>query len=103
MQGIARIDTVVAQYQVWLDGELFPFPKMKVKVLASPGAGFAAHANLHRRDPKTGYPDYICGTGRTCEEAFHDLLQRFVEEATEHSANRKLEEQDFEWSAHEDF
>lgn len=31
--GIVRIDSVVAELEVWLDAELFPVPKMRVKVL----------------------------------------------------------------------
>src|SRR4051812_34538942 len=98
MKGIARIDTVVAQYEVWLDGQLFPFPKMKVKILESLGAGFSAHPNLHRRDPKTGFPNYICGVGLTSDVALNNLLHQFVDEAIELSRDRKLEEHDFEWS-----
>ena len=61
------------------------------------------HRMTHHRDPQTGYPDYICGVGRTSEEALNILLQQFVDEAIEHSRDGKLEESDFEWSAHEDF
>lgn len=103
MNGIAGIDTVVAQYQVWLDGELFPFPKMKVKILFRPDCGYAAHPNLHRKDPSTGSIEYLCGLGESSEVALNNLLTRFIAEAREHSLSKKLGEADFEWSAHEDF
>lgn len=102
MDGIIRIDKVVASYEVWLDAA-FPFAKMKVKVLQRGTEDFAAFPNLARRDPISRNPDYTCGLGGTADAALNDLLTRFVAEVREHLPSNGYTPDDFEWSAHEDF
>ena len=102
MDGIVRIDKVVAVLEVWLDATFFPFAKMKVKVLER-SHDFLAVANLAYRDPVSGVPEYTSGLGDNAEEAVNDLLLRFVSEIREYSPSTELTESHFEWSAHEDF
>ena len=102
MDGIIRIDRVVAEFDVWLDATLFPFPKMKVKVLKRSG-DFIAVSNLSRRDRSTGEPDGIAGLGDTADEALADLLARFTSDVRVCLPPNGLIESDFAWSATEDF
>lgn len=102
MDGIARIDKVVAEFKVWPDNSLFPVPYMKVKIVQREDE-FTAFPNLHRRHSQTRYPEYLAGTGNTAEEALSDLLVGFVAEVREHCPAERYVEADFEWSTHEDF
>src|SRR5690349_6027730 len=78
MGGIARIDRVVAQLEVWLDGSFFPFPKMKVKVIQRQSGDFLAVPNVAIRNLTSREPDGISGLGNSVDEAVNDLLPRFV-------------------------
>lgn len=103
MQGVSRIDRVAAHFEVWLDAALFPFPKMKVKVLERSGGDFLAVTNVHRRNASSRHPEYVSGLGDNVESALQDLLERFVSDVRENSPHNALGEEDFEWSAPEDF
>ena len=100
IDGINRIDKIVATCVVWLDPEIFPSPNMKVKV--SKGVdwdnGFIASGNLFLRDVSTGGIDSSAGLGLTVDEALNDFLTRFVSDARERSLEKTLDENDFEWS-----
>jgi len=102
MDGIIRIDRVIAEFDVWLDADLFPVPKMRVKVLKR-AEGFIAVTNLSRRDRSTGLPDGTAGLGSTADEALTDLLTRFVSDVREFLPENGLVESDFAWSAPDDF
>lgn len=102
MDGIARIDKVMAEFEVWLDATLFPVPKMKVKVLQRSN-DFAAFSNLSRRDRSTRAPDGVAGLGSDADEAIRDLLTRFVADVREHLPDGGFVESDFVWSDPEDF
>lgn len=102
MSGIVRIDKVVAEFEVWLDADLYPFPKMKVKVLQR-SDDFAAFSNVSRRDRSTGSPDGIAGLGGTADEALRDLLRRFDLDVRESLPQTGYVEADFAWSCPEDF
>jgi hypothetical protein len=101
MVGIARIDRVVAELVVWLDGSL-PFPKIRVKVLYRQ-SDYLALPNVAVRDLTSGEPDGISGLGCSIEEAVQDLLTRFIAGVRENTPSRGLTESDFVWSAPEDF
>jgi|APCry1669189241_1035207.scaffolds.fasta_scaffold38041_2 hypothetical protein len=102
LSGIARIDRVVAQFDIWLDSDLFPIPKMKTKVLRRTD-DYVAVSNLIRRDRATGFPDGIAGLGSTPDEALSDLLMRFIADARASMPPNGFIESDFSWSAAEDF
>ena len=102
MDGILRVERVVVLLDVWLDADLFPFPKMKVKVLERSSNDYLAITNVYRLDTKSREPEYVSGLAETVENAIDDLLVRFVSDVRENS-ERPLTEQDFEWSASEDF
>jgi hypothetical protein len=102
MDGVMRIDKVVAMLEVWLDAT-FPFAKIKVKVVDRSKGGLIAVPNLAFRNPRSGEPEYTSGLGDTAEEAVNDLLVRFVSEVRSQKPSHELTEEDFEWSAPEDF
>jgi hypothetical protein len=102
LPGIVRIDRVIAEFNVWLDAEIFPCPTMKVKVLKRSG-DYIAFSNLNLRDRLTGDPDSIAGLGDTADEALSDLLKRFVSAVRESLPEDGYAEADFEWSSPEDF
>ncbi|MEZ6142135.1 MAG: hypothetical protein R3B84_16360 [Zavarzinella sp.] len=102
MDGVRRIDRLVAEFSVWLD-DSFPFAKIKVKVFERNPNNLIATANIAVRNLHTREPEYLSGLGETIEEATDDLLLRFVSEAREHTPSTGLTEDDFEWSCHEDF
>lgn len=102
MSGIVRIDKVVAEFEVWLHADLFPFPKMKVKVLQR-SDDFAAFSNVSRRDRLTGSAEGIAGLGTTADEALSDLLKRFDLDVRESQPQNGYTEADFAWSCPEDF
>ncbi len=103
LDGIIRVDRVVAEYDIWLDASLFPFPKMRVKILERSEADFLAVANLRRRNTKTREPEDVAGLGSSADESLRDLLGRFVSEARQNLPPDGLVEADFEWSAPDDF
>ena len=102
MDGIARIERVVANFQVWLDGT-FPIAKMKVKVTQSGTGDHLAFANVAVIGLESKQPEWIAGLGDTIDEAVTDLLARFVQLARENTPPGGLQESDLHWSAHEDF
>lgn len=99
---IIRADLVVSELHVWLNEDLFPFPKMKVKILKR-DHDYVALPNLHVLDLQTRSPDYISGIGSDEDEAFCDLIERFVDLAKNNSPPEGLNEEDFEWSSPDDF
>jgi hypothetical protein len=102
MDGVIRIEKVVAMLEVWFDAT-FPFAKMKVKVLGRSQGDFLAVPNLAFRNPTSGEPEYTSGLGDTAEDAANDLLTRFVSEVRSYKMSNELTNEDFEWSAFEDF
>ncbi|WP_157606213.1 hypothetical protein [Schlesneria paludicola] len=103
MDGIARITRIVALLDIWVDGQLFPFPKMKVKVVEESEGSYLSLMNVHRRDRFSGETDYLSGFSNTIDGAVADLLTSFVSGVREHMPEGGLTENDFEWSAPEDF
>jgi hypothetical protein len=101
MDGVIRIDKVVAMWEVWLDAT-FPFPKIKVNVLERSHGDFIAVPNLARRNATSGEAEFISGLRGNVEEAVSDLLLGIVSEVRERSPSSGLTAADFEWSAPED-
>ncbi len=100
--GIARIDRIVAVFEVWAP-ETLPFAKFKVKIVERKGDNFAGFTNVAIRNPETGQPEWTAGLGASVEEALRDVLQCFLREIEENSLGRPLNEGDFVWSAPKDF
>jgi hypothetical protein len=100
--GVIRIDRVVEQLEVWFD-QSFPFAKIRVKVLERSSGDFLAVPNVSVLNRTSREPESIAGLGRTAEDAVHDLLDRFVEEAREQTPLGGLTESDFGWDTPEDF
>ena len=102
MQGVIRIDRVVAEFHVWFDHSI-PFAKMKIKVLERQKGDFLAVSNLAIRNLLSKESDWISGLGTSIEEALSDFLPRFFDLVAENTPNSGLTESNFEWSATEDF
>ena len=102
MKGFIRINRVAASFEIWLD-DTFPFAKMKVKVIEQPNGEFFAVANLAVRNRVTRQPEGVAGLGTTIDEALEDVLKRFMSESQSHRPSNGFTENDFEWSAPEDF
>lgn len=102
MSTYIRIDRVVGLYELWLDDNI-PFSKMKVKVLQRSEADFLAIPNLAVRNQLSKLPEYISGLGKSEDEAFKDLLDRFTSEVQAQMPSAGFTEDDFEWSAPEEF
>ena len=102
MDGIRRIDRVVAELDVWLDHS-FPFARIKVKVIERGRDDFLAVANVSVRNLTSREREYISGLAGTSDDAVRDLLTRFVAGVRDNTPAGGLSEADFEWSAPEDF
>jgi hypothetical protein len=97
-----RIDRVAAQYEVWLD-ETFPFSKIKVKVIERRSGDYLGVANVAVRGRISGEPEFISGLGATVDEALQDAVMRFLQEAAKNMPAAGFREEDFVWSACEEF
>lgn len=102
MKGIVRIDQVVGMYEVWLD-ETFPCAKMKIKVLKRGDDDFLAVPNLAVRNRISRQPEFTSGLGADPKSAIDDAMKYFMKEVDENRPDRDLAEDDFEWSASEEF
>lgn len=102
MEGVARIDRVAALFEAWTD-DSFPFAKFKIKVLERRANDLLAVSNVLVRNITSGEPEYVSGLGSSVEEAVSDLLTRFMAGVRENTPPTGLTEDDFEWSAYEDF
>ena len=102
MNGFVRIDQVVGVYEVWLN-DSFPFSKMKVKVLQRGDRDFLAAPNLAVRNRISRRPEFTSGLGADPKSALDDALRSFMKEVNENRPDRAFAEDDFEWSACQDF
>ena len=95
--GIARIDRVVAEFDVWTDGMTLPFAKFKVKIVERTD-DFLGVVNVAIKNQVTGYPEWIGGNGWSVEEALEDAIRYFLREVEKYAPPRPLTDEDFEWS-----
>jgi hypothetical protein len=97
---VSRIERIAEVFEVTSVGNI-PFVKFKIKVLERPEKSnkYIAFPNVAIKDVN-GSPDWICGSGNTIEEALDDGINNFMALIPE---NQELSEEDFEWSAPEDF
>jgi hypothetical protein len=102
VDGVIRIDRVAAVFDVWVGANL-PFPEFKVKIIERFGKGFLGLPNVAVRNPKTGNPECISGLGETIEDALSDTLASFFREIESNRPEHALTDDDFAWSAAEDF
>jgi hypothetical protein len=101
--GIGRIEKEVAVFRVWLDHTIFPFPFMRIKIYRIRRGEYQASPNVLRKDRETGEPNYICGIGNSVETAMSDFFKYYLDDIRQNSVNGQLSEDDFDWSAPEDF
>jgi hypothetical protein len=102
MDGVGRIDRVVATFEVWSDGSL-PFAKFKIKVVERAGGDFISVANIAIRDSATGNPEWVAGLGDSAEAALKDAFDYFFKGVEQHAPKRPLTDDDFEWADPVDF
>ncbi|MDD2997749.1 MAG: hypothetical protein PHV05_01735 [Candidatus Riflebacteria bacterium] len=94
-----RIEMVVATYEVWAVNKV-PFGKFKVKILERSDGNFIAIANIRLKDALNGEPEGEAGLGNRPEEALQDVIERLLAAI---ESRKGLTDDDFEWSAPEDF
>lgn len=99
VEGIGLIEKVVAEFQIW-SIEKIPSGKFKVKIFERQNSTFIGSPNIAVKSLEDNYPDWICGMGASIEEALEDTLKYFMGTL---QGREDLTEEDFEWSAHEDF
>lgn len=99
MAKIAKIERVVAEFQVW-SIEIFPYAKIKVKILEDSQGCYMGAPNMAAKSRRDGSPDWISGSGKSIAEALEDTIKLLLDSIAENGA---VSENDFEWSAPEDF
>ncbi len=102
MPGIGGIDRVAEVFQIYVGGAL-PFAWMKIKIVESADRRFMGVPNVAIRNPASGFPEWIGGSGDSVEDALRDALERFFREIEQNTPGRSLVEADFEWSDPTDF
>jgi hypothetical protein len=100
--GAIRIDRVATVFEVWADQRL-PFAKFRVKILERSPNDFVGVADVAIRNPRTRNAEFTSGLGHTIEETLKDTLNYFFREIENNKPDRDLTEDDFVWSAPEDF
>ena len=103
MHGIVKIERVVALLDVWLDQELIPIQRMKVKVVERNGPEYLALTNLHRISRESQPPEYISGLGDTIDDAVKDLLHYFIRDIQKYRPAEGYSLDEFGWSEPDDF
>jgi hypothetical protein len=99
VEGIGSIEKVVAEFHIW-STEKIPYGKFKVKIFESQNGSFTGSPNIAVKSLEDDSPDWIGGMGTSIEEALEDTLKCFMDTL---KGREDLTEEDFEWSAHEDY
>ena len=97
-QGIARIEKIVAEYNIW-ELNIVPYAKFKIKIYESSNHTYTGYTNIHIAD---GLGDFCCavGYGKTEEEALDDTISQFFKM----TARKEVwEEEDFRYADPSDF
>ena len=96
---VAQIERAVAEFRVW-SIEIFPYAKIKVKILEDSHGSYMGMPNMAAKRRRDGSPDWISGSGKSVAEALEDTIKHVLDSIAENGA---VSENDFEWSALEDF
>jgi hypothetical protein len=96
---VGKIERVVASFEVWAIG-VFPSAKVKIKILESPTGYYTGFPNMAAKSQQDRSPDWIAGGGESIPDALEDTIKNLLQSITENGATS---EEDFEWSAPEDF
>jgi len=99
INGIARIEKCVAEFQVW-ELNKTPFGKFRVKIYERPDGTFAGFTNIQLKSPKDGSAECGVGYGSTVSEALEDTVKYFLDLLKDRET---LTEGDFEWAHPDDF
>ena len=101
INGIVGIERVVAEFQI--ECPEIPNRYFRVKITENKNDRYIGRCNISicNRD---GFPEWISGLGNSIDEALEDTLRQFMRSLQQGKGDRSiLEENDFEWSACEDF
>lgn len=101
VDGVIKIEKVVAEFNVWSIQKL-PFPKFKVKIRENSAGGFSGSTNVAVRSLLDNEPDWTTGFGNTISESLEDTVKSFFE-TIEGIEETNLSEDDFVWSDPHDF
>lgn len=97
-QGIAKIEKLVAEYNIW-ELNIIPYAKFKIKIFKSSDHTYSGYSNIHIADE---IGDFGCavGYGKTEEEALEDTISEFFKLTTRKNT---WEEKDFRYADSHDF
>ena len=97
-QGIAKIEKLVAEYNIW-ELNIIPYGKFKIRIYESSNCTYSGYTNIHIAD---GSGDFYCavGYGKTKEEALENTISEFFKLTARKSI---WEEQDFQYADPCDF
>ena len=97
-QGIAKIEKVVAEYNIW-ELNIIPCAKFKIKILESADHKYTGYTNILIAD-ELGFFYGAVGYGDTEDDALEDTISEFFKMT---ARKEKWEEEDFQYADSYDF
>ena len=97
--GIASVDKLVAEFQVW-ELNKTPYGKFKVRVYEKKDGNFVGYTNIQLKPLDDECPESGVGYGATVDEALNDTINYFMNMI---NLREDLSEEDFDWSDPHDF
>jgi hypothetical protein len=100
---IQGIEKVVAEFYV-RSITYIPNCQFRVKITEDINGKYSARVNVAIRNSRDSSPEWVGGTGDSIDEALENSIQELVNSIKSSGKNiNLLHEEDFEWSAPEDF
>lgn len=99
INGIARIEKCVAEFQVW-ELNITPYGKFKVRIYEKINGKFIGYTNIKTKNPLDGSFECGVGYGDSISLALKDTIDNFLILLKEYLP---ICEEDFEWMDSSDF
>jgi hypothetical protein len=100
--GVQRIERVVAEFYV--ECAYLPSRYFRVKVTEDSEGHYAGRINVGLKSLQDDCPEWIVGVGANIDMALEDTIQGFLRSLDRCGRDKlSLTDEDFEWSACEDF
>ncbi|MBC1223170.1 hypothetical protein GNF10_19555 [Nostoc sp. UCD121] len=100
---IQGIEKVVAEFYVRCV-KYIPNCQFRVKITQDIDGKYSGHVNLAVRNSRNVSPKWVGGSGDSIDEALENSIKELVKSIKSSGKNvNLLQEEDFEWSAPEDF
>lgn len=103
IQDIQGIEKVVAEFYVRCSAYM-PNCQFRVKITQDNYGNYSGRVNVAIKNFKDGSPEWVGGQGESVDEALENSINNFINSIK--SSGRDLSnftDEDFEWSAPEDF